>query len=91
MTVANGMYLLNKYNIVIPLPCYVVYTTIAGEYCDPGFCTPIGIYIYMFCILGYSCNGIDVLFLLKKCINCCLMKQFEGKEYIDIVMGKEGV
>ncbi len=19
-----------------------VYTTIAGEYCDPGFCTPIG-------------------------------------------------
>ena len=20
-----------------------VYTTIAGEYCDPGFCTPIGI------------------------------------------------
>ena len=25
MTVANGMYLLNKYNIVIPLPCYVVY------------------------------------------------------------------
>ena len=40
MTVANGMYLVNKYNIVIPLQCYVVY--IAGEYCDPGFCTPIG-------------------------------------------------
>ena len=20
-----------------------VYTTIAGEYCDPGFCTPIGL------------------------------------------------
>ena len=37
MTVANGMYLVNKYNIVIPLQCY----TIAGEYCDPGFCTPI--------------------------------------------------
>ena len=37
MTVANGMYLVNKYNIVIPLQCYVVYTTIAGEYCDPGY------------------------------------------------------
>ena len=33
MTVANGMYLVNEYNIVIPLQCYVVYiTTIAGEY-----------------------------------------------------------
>ena len=34
MAVANGMYLVNEYNIVIPLQCYVVYiTTIAGEYC----------------------------------------------------------
>ena len=38
MTVANGMYLVNKYNIVIPLPCYVVYIPLAGEYCGPGFC-----------------------------------------------------
>ena len=22
-----------------------VYTSIAGEYCDPGFCTPIGKYL----------------------------------------------
>ena len=28
MTVANGMYLLNKYNIVIPLQCYVVYISL---------------------------------------------------------------
>ena len=36
MTVANGMYLVNEYNIVIPLQCYVVYiTTIAGEYDGP--------------------------------------------------------
>ena len=31
MTVANGMYLVNKYNIVISLQCYVVYIPLSGE------------------------------------------------------------
>ena len=31
-------------NIITSMLCSV-YTTIAGEYCDPGFCTPIGIIV----------------------------------------------